>query len=332
MVDREVETVEVVDYDELESFAAEAAAPFLGERPHSVERVPRPGAVNHVFLVRGKASGVVVRTPKEEDLQETLSGYRAEQWCMEQAHKKSIPVPRFLHIGESNGRGYMVQTLVVGHDGDSCAADRGLVWRRLGHYAKIIHTVDIDLSGRSMVDRDNLLSERSGLRDQIRYNIASLGPDDELARLGVYDRSLRDDIALVFRSLESIDVKFGLSHGDLSPRNIVIDGSGTPHLLDWGCAVVAPIPHRDIKEMFIDLMNDCDGGEVDMRHVYEFGEGYGVMKAEFDRLLVEVEAYLLLTSFDVVRWAIGNKPERVSQLAERARRVMKRAAARPVEP
>ena len=73
-----------------------------------------------------------------------------------------------------------------------------------------------------------------------------------------------------------------------------------------------------IIELFIDIM---DAGVMNDAYLQAFAGGYGMDKSAFEQLRVELEAYLLLKSFDLVRWAIDRRPSSINHLAQRAREI-----------
>jgi Ser/Thr protein kinase RdoA (MazF antagonist) len=108
-----------------------------------------------------------------------------------------------------------------------------------------------------------------------------------------------------FESLAEKRFDFGLCHGDVAPRNVVLDGQRMT-LIDWGCAHAHIVPHFDFRELL--RVHSSDSAEV-----RAFAAGYGA-SAKLNRLLPEMENVLLLCAYDVVRWAKDRAP---AQLAEK---------------
>ena len=73
------------------------------------------------------------------------------------------------------------------------------------------------------------------------------------------------------------------------------------HLLDWGSAEAAIVPHHDLIEML--LMNMVEG-DPDDAQIRAFLDGYGISPAEFEQMMPELESLLVLRALDHVRWAI----------------------------
>jgi len=72
------------------------------------------------------------------------------------------------------------------------------------------------------------------------------------------------------------------------------------------------VPHYD----FIALLREHGPAGSEM---LAFRQGYGMAEAEYARLLPELRSLLLLKEFDLTRWAIERCPERIPEIAERAR-------------
>jgi len=54
--------------------------------------------------------------------------------------------------------------------------------------------------------------------------------------------------------------KFGLSHGDLDPRKVIVGTDGSINLIDWCCSLVSLIPHVDLHNILREI--DAAGLEI----------------------------------------------------------------------
>ena len=287
-----------------------ASAYFL-TRAVEIEPIIGKGFVNYIFLARGAEKSVIIRMSQAEDEERGLAFYAKETWCLEQAARLGIPGPEVLEVGLWGTRPYMLQTVVPGVNGEECACDKKHIWHELGRFARLIHSVTLDGFGETLeyFTKGNPAAEWYKF---IEYNLNSLTEEDELLRLGVYTRTQRDAVRRVFESLRERSFRFGLTHGDLSLKNTLVEADGQVHLLDWGSAEAHIVPHYELYGILIYQ-------EPDAATLQAFLTGYGMEEAEFARVLPELHSLILLKSFDLTRWAIDRCPERIDSIAGRAR-------------
>jgi aminoglycoside phosphotransferase (APT) family kinase protein len=291
--------------------AAQIVAGVHRQDVHTVTPILGQGSVNLIFVATTRADSVVVRLCQREDAQRALQFYEKEAWCIGEAASLGIPGPVVLAVGSWNERPYMLQSLVPGMNGELSPSYRLAVWRALGSYARRIHSVRLDGFG------ETLAGFRAGQAQAewekfVNYNLDSLTTEDMLIQLGVYGLEQAGQIRAWFSTLRAAPFIFGLNHNDLAPRNTVVDAYGQVSLLDWDSAEAHIVPHYD----FIALLREHDPAGSEMQ---AFRQGYGLTEAEFHRLLPELRSLLLLKEFDLTRWAIERQPERIPEIAERAR-------------
>ena len=161
-----------------------------------------------------------------------------EAWCAGQAREHAIPTADIVGVGVVNAVAYSVQRSVAGANGETVRSV-GL-WRALGKYARTINTIPL-------ADAPEALFSRFGRdlpaawRAHLDYNVDSLDDADPLLALGVYDRAEQSRVRGIFESLRCHSFEFGLSHGDLALRNLLVDPGRPPVLIDWGSAVTGPV-------------------------------------------------------------------------------------------
>ena len=131
-----------------ESIAIEVSQPFVDGGDCDTEHVDLEGAENDVVIVKGATASVVVRLYKDEDSDEAIPEYEKEQWCLQAASAASIPSPEVLQIGTCRGRAYMVLTWIPGETSRHSNFETRSVYRHLGKYAKIVHSIEVDSQGQ----------------------------------------------------------------------------------------------------------------------------------------------------------------------------------------
>jgi aminoglycoside phosphotransferase (APT) family kinase protein len=305
--------------------AQQIAGDFLQEEIKSVQPLVGKGSVNTIFVVHTSSLKVVVRMNKASD---SLQVYHKERWCMEQASLKGIPGPSVLELGQAGRVAFMIQTFVEGVNGEDDFGHRDHIWRRLGEYAKVIHSIRVNGYGEYLSDplqgsfvappHDNFDGTWPSYLD---YNMESLTENDELIRLGVLTRELSQGVKKRFEALLKKDFTLGLNHGDISLKNTILDSSGKVTLLDWGSAEVAIVPQGDLIQILkchLELHNPNES------HLNYFLDGYGISPQDYKEMKYDLDTLLVLRAFDKLRWAIACNPRVIPEYVDYAKMLLAR--------
>jgi len=288
---------------------------FLNDRQVSIAPILGKGSVNKVFIVEAANTKVVVRL---NDDRAALDEYTKEAWCIEKAAAKGVPVSEVLGVGMFEEHAFMIQTYIAGDEGRNSRLSRSRIWQQLGKYARLIHSIRVAGFGLKMSD----LTEgdcRNSWLEYLDYNIDSLNERDELLRLNVVTESQSKIIRAIFENLKEKTFNFGLNHGDISLKNVIVDEACRVNLIDWGSAEASIVPHHDLIEML--KMNMLENAP-DKKEIQAFLDGYGISQIEFEQMMPELESLLLLRAFDKLRWAIDWKIESLSEFVSHARDVI----------
>jgi len=293
------------------------ASRFLNERPIRIVPILTRGTVNKVFRVEAAHTKLVVRM---RDKNESLDEYTKEAWSIDKAAARGIPVATVLEVGVFEEHAYMIQPYIAGDEGRDSPLPPSEVWRELGKYASLIHSIEVAGFGLKLSDLTQGDSRESWLQ-YVNYNIDSLNEDDELIKLKVVTQSQSRIIRTMFEDLKETSFDFGLNHGDLSLKNVIVDESGKVHLLDWGSAEASIVPHHDLIQMLKMNMLENDPQDAEIQ---TFLEGYGIRQSEFEQMLPTLESLLLLRAFDKLRWAIDWRIDGLERFITHARKAVER--------
>ena len=283
--------------------ASEIAAGLL-PADFDLGRISGRGSCNQVFRADAGSRSIIIRLNSDRDPRE----FQKEAWCMARAADAGVSVAKPLGHGNLHGWNYGVQSFEGEMHGED-AEDQHAIWEFLGRSAALFHGVGVTGLG------DVLLDEAKGAFDgewqtYVGDNIRALATDAPGAGMNDAQAS-----ALVnsIESLATRQFQIGLCHGDLTPRNVVLDGSRTT-LIDWGCAHAHIVPHFDFREL---LRKHA----VDSLEVRSFLAGYD---GDFDEavLLSEVNDLLLLCAFDLIRWARDRAPDQLQVKTEEFRKLV----------
>jgi aminoglycoside phosphotransferase (APT) family kinase protein len=287
---------------------AAAIADAHGLHAPNVTPIVGAGSVNHIFVVRTGEVALVVRFAIDTAREDSVD---LEAWALTQAGCHGIPSPSVVATGHLSGVPYLVQAFVEGVNGTERRSLQ--LWRTLGEYASKAHAIPVT------ADAPDALFSRFG-RDlpqawqaHLRYNMDQLVETDPLIQLGVYEAAQQSTLRARITKLQATDLTFGLNHGDLSMRNLLVPEQGVPVLIDWGSARAGPSPFLDFMNLRTahHLQNDPSDQEL-----LAFADGYGV---SLDNIEETLENLTVLEALDLVRWAIDQRPDLLEQVVESAR-------------
>jgi aminoglycoside phosphotransferase (APT) family kinase protein len=305
--------------DSLVKQAARIAGDFLEEQVKNSYQILGKGITNQVCVVETEIHKVVVRMNDED----TFPSFIKEKWCIEQAAAVGIPGPEVLSIGIVDETAYMIQAFVEGDNGLDSIVPKSNVWRKLGEYAKLIHSIQVKGYGENLIDPVHgefqsppHAGSDGSWQGYVQHNINSLTKHDRLIELGVITQMESQRIKKWFENLKSEPFHFGLNHGDISIKNTIVNQANQVILLDWN-AKVSVVPHATIAQlMHYQILGLEEGPNAE--EFKAFIDGYGISEKD----LSEVRHYLLLRAFDNLRWAINRSPEHIEPFAAFAKQAV----------
>jgi len=290
---------------------------FLKDVQIRILRILGRGSVNKVFIVEAPNTKLVVRMG---DQNECLNEYTKEAWCIDKAAVRGVPVATVIDVGVIEEHAYMIQAYIAGDEGRDSHFPRSHIWRQLGRYARLIHSIEVAGFGLTLQDLTQGDSRESWL-EYVNYNIESLNENDELIKLKVVTHSESRVVKEIFEDLKRKAFNFGLNHGDLSLKNVIVDESGKVNLLDWGSAEASIVPYHDLIQIL--KMNMLEN-DPDDTAIQSFLDGYGISQSEFELMRPTLDSLLILRAFDKLRWAIDWGLEGLKRFMTEARQAVER--------
>jgi aminoglycoside phosphotransferase (APT) family kinase protein len=137
-----------------------------------------------------------------------------------------------------------VQRFFLGRPGEE--DDSSTPWSFLGSYGRAIHDIQPDDAAPDSLFTRFGRDLQQAWADHLAYNVERLDRADPLFRAGVYSRGRQLQLVESLHDLASVPLRFGLSHGDLTTRNLLVSDTGPPVLIDWGSAAFGPVPWTDL--------------------------------------------------------------------------------------
>lgn len=260
-----------------------------------------PSGVNEVFLITCMGERVIARFNAASE----LGRFQKEAWCIDRAAAVGVEGPRVLAVGSDAEYAFMVESYVPGRRGDTVlTGERDAMWRDLGGYLRRIHGISVRGFGEELMD---LTDDDGGVgwRRYLEYNISSLDNADPLLEKGVLDVKMQSVLRGAFDRLARAPLRFGLSHGDPSPTNVILGDEGVLHVLDWSEAHAHIVPHYDFGVILNDRLLDEDAPEFQA-----LLGGYELARTDYAAIRQEVMDLGLLVATDKLRWALDRKPDR----------------------
>ena len=294
---------------------AVALADELGFGADTVE-VLAGGNQNHAVRLRSRTSDVVLRFARDTR-RLTMDPFDVEQWCSGAAAEAGIATPPTVARAHVGGHSVIVQEFVPGAPADASDLQ---AWAAIGRVAGSL--ADIDPAGAP----DGLFSRFGRDLDaawlaHLDYNIAALGSGDPLLELGVYDPEQRAALRQILTDLRARPLRQGVSHGDLSTRNLIADTAGGYVVLDWGSAIAGPVPWTDLELIQRWHVTGDPVSEVSASAWQAVLSGAGVSESTADELVPELQ---ILHVLDVIRWALDRRPDRIQEFVLQARSAIPR--------
>jgi Ser/Thr protein kinase RdoA (MazF antagonist) len=279
-----------------------------------IQKLPG-GSVNHTFAVGHDDERCVIRIAIDPM---RVDEFMSEAWCLRLAAAHGIASPEVVAVGTLEGVPYAVHRFIP-HLGQDSVSGRHL-WTVLGRYARTIHKLPITDHAP-----DNLFTRfgrdlSAAWRAHLAYHLAELTRTDRLIALGVYSEADQPPLRQLILRLVDTPMRFGLNHGDLASRNVLVRPDRQLVLIDWGSAACGPVPYLDLLILLRDHEQNADPSTDELA---AFADGYGL---DLEALLPTLHALRKLTALDLVRWAIDRRPDRLPELVDRARRELVRSA------
>ncbi|MES3004992.1 MAG: aminoglycoside phosphotransferase family protein [Patescibacteria group bacterium] len=240
--------------------------------PSSIDEIKGKGKNNLVFKVVINNNPLILRMSNRE---ETLQSYQKEKWCALVARDAGIPTPKILDTDQCGEYAFSFQEYVEGVPGNDAPQELANIWFTLGRYANIIDKIpapEIQLDYKEFVTR--------------------LFARDYFVTREVFSKELSQKIQ---KRLEETYVwKFfpTLCHGNLSQNNVIIDGAGTIHVIDWETATGNRAPYAELAEIYT-----WKTGKENIAH---FLRGYGLEEGSLEEIMRDIQTLILLRFIHVI--------------------------------
>lgn len=275
----------------------------LSEEIISIKEITDLGIVNRVFDVEGEKGDYIIRINASSNYLE----YKKEVWCLNKIFELGILTANVLAHGVMGEHCYMIQEKIPGINGKLAKQDdQANIWRTLGRYAAKFHKVN-----RIKEEEVENAEFHENWFSRLTYNIKELNKEDRLLKDGTLNelehvRAIKSLKRLLLKKYET-----GLVHGDLCPRNVIINENEVS-LIDWGTAEINIVPHNEIGV----LIMSQEASELEFSL---FLEGLGVAENIYKTMEEDIKLINFLHCLDKYRWAEGWDLENINSYSIKVR-------------
>lgn len=244
----------------------------FGTQPSGVSFKPA-GQTNFVFEATTKKHTYIVRIANERS---RLNDFIKEQWAVEHAQKKGIPVAEILEVGcDVIGLPYMLQKKLNGEEAIHHPA-RFDILRDLGKFARAIHSIKTTHFGNEFDWNRNKLSKNQTWKSYLVEEWKIEQRVQVLEKYGLLKKSQLKKLASLITRMEKWKEEPSLNHGDLRLKNVIVNKKGKIiGLIDWEKCVSTIAPYWDLSIALHDLSIDAK---------MEFLKGYGISASELKKI------------------------------------------------
>lgn len=279
----------------------------MGHAPLGVTKLTG-GLVNAVYALNSPEGDFIIRLKDDY-----FPVYRKEKYVMEQAATVGVPVPKVHAVGEYETKGYMITDKIAGCTGSDYTGDPLSLCREMGRLARLVNSIPVEGFGYHL-DFDPKPHFRQSWNDVLAWDHKFIFADNALVKLDVISPDEQKRAVAFIEPMRNWQYSSFLSHNDLGLDNVMIDGQGTVHLIDWTLAQGLPAPYSDLGA-FAAWTRKSD-------HVEAFMGGYGLSGAEWITIKNDVNRVAFLTILRATVWAKKEAPQKLSVFKNRVRNMV----------
>lgn len=274
----------------------------FGMLPKKIEFKPA-GLTNFVFEAHCKNEKYIVRIASAP---EKLNDYVKEQWAVEQAKEKGVPVAEILEVGnEIIGVPYMLQQKLDGEEAIN-HPERLKILFDLGKYAKVIHSIKTNNYGQVFDWSKNRLSKNNKWKNYLHEEWNVPARIKLLQKSGLLKNEKLAKLKAAIKKIEKWNLAPALNHGDLRLKNVIVNEKGKIlAIIDWENCTSHIAPYWDLSIALHDL--SIDGKQ-------QFLDGYGITARAYSKLDYGIKVFNILNYTNAIEKLIKKKDKNQLEL------------------
>ena len=261
------------------------------------------GKTNFVFSAQTKEGSFIIKVATART---KYKDFLKEQWAIQKALNAGVPVPEILEVGdEIIPFPYMLQQKVEGTEAIH-HPDRLEILRKLGKYAKIIHSIPTEGFGSVFNWSKNKLSRKKTwakfLEEELRFTEGLKFLDDN----AILNKKKIKHLGVEFARIKKWKVAPSLNHCDLRLKNVIVNDAGEiKALIDWENCSSNCAPYWDLSIALHDLSIDAK---------QKFLEGYDLDLEEFKKKAFSLTAFNIINYIPDLQRMIIKKDKKALEL------------------
>jgi aminoglycoside phosphotransferase (APT) family kinase protein len=217
----------------------------LGEAATYIAPVKEQGNVNAAFEISTRSGEFILRAKFDRRDSEQ---FLREKRCAELIRAMCDWTPKIIAVGEFKEHAYSIQERVGGIVASHYPGDLVEVWEQVGQYAAHFHAVETP-----GYLRDIFRGPVAPGASWCQFYFDFLGSPDvaQLVAQGFLTHKEFSEALEALQPLRELNFRPTLAHGNLSLKNIIVDGSGKAHIIDWGSCVGHMSIPLDLAELLV---------------------------------------------------------------------------------
>jgi hygromycin-B 4-O-kinase len=254
----------------------------FGSMPKGVKFKPA-GLTNFVFEAESKAGKFIVRIGNSS---RKISDYIKEQWAVERAAEKGVPVAEILEVGnEVIPLPYMLQRKLEGKEALHHPGRLNILYE-MGYYARLIHSISTSNYGHVFDWSKNLLSKNYTLKSFLHDEWKIDHRLQVLEKNNVLEKKQMSKLVAAINKMEKWTIAPSLNHGDIRLKNVITSEKGKiMAIIDWENCTSNVAPFWDLSIALHDL-------SIEGRH--NFLQGYGIDPSEYREMAYGIKVFNIL--------------------------------------
>ena len=261
------------------------------------------GRTNFVFSVNTKEGNFIVKIAFSKT---KYKDFLKEQWAIQKAMEAGVPVAEILEVGdEIIPFPYMLQRKVEGTEGIH-HPDRLEILKKLGKYARIIHSIPTEGFGSLFNWSKNKLSKK---KTWVEFLEKELQVDAGLKFLemhSILSKKKVKHLATEYTRIKKWKITPSLNHCDLRLKNVIANEQGEiKAILDWENCASNFAPYWDFSIALHDLSIDAK---------QKFLEGYDPDIEDFSKKAFSLTVFNIINYIPHLQRIISKKDKKTLEL------------------